>query len=60
MLDIYLSYLSLDLVELISCLSDTEFGSDLWHVDMDLDMDSHNLRDMELILDLTGNLDSYV
>jgi hypothetical protein len=43
---------------LIQDLTDDEFDQRGWAIDPDLDLDARDTRDEELLLDLTGNLDS--
>jgi hypothetical protein len=46
------------LMHRIEDLSDAEFDRRGWAIDPDLDLDARDTRDEELLLDLTGNLDS--
>lgn len=51
-------YPSHSLTVLIEPLTDAEFDPQLWKEDPDMDMTARELRDVELLLDLLGNLDS--
>jgi hypothetical protein len=42
----------------LEMLTNSEIDSQLWSDDPDMDLLARDLRDNELILDLTGNLDS--
>lgn len=44
--------------ELVGELTDSEFDPECWNQDPDLDF--RDLRDVELLLDLSGNIDSCV
>lgn len=46
------------LVSELEMLTNSEIDSQLWRDDPDMDLLARDLRDNELILDLTGNLDS--
>lgn len=46
------------LMLLIEAVTDGEFDPQLWTDDPDLNLDARDLRDQELLLDLTGNLDA--
>lgn len=43
---------------LIERETDLEFDPWLWSADPDMDVEARDWRDLELFLDLTGNLDS--
>ena len=47
------------IMSLIENISDQEFNDALWIDDPDMDIDARAYRDEELVLDLTGNLDSF-
>ena len=43
---------------LIERVTDSEFNSDGWNRDPDMDVYARDWRDIELCLDMSGNLDS--
>lgn len=53
-------YLPYALMLSIERETDSEFDPWGWNDDPDMDLLARDLRDIELILDLTGNLDSCV
>lgn len=56
-MDEYLPYF---LCQWIERETDSEFDPILWRDDPDLDITARGVRDAELALDLTGNLDACV
>lgn len=53
-------YLPSPLIQWIERETDREFDPILWRDDPDMDELARWFRDLELVLDLTGNLDSCV
>lgn len=51
-------YIPRSLVLMIEAETDAEFNPELRQIDMDMDDDAKALRDWEICLDMTGNLDS--
>lgn len=48
------------LCSILEGLTNSEFDPLLWRDDPDMDLVARTLRDLELFLDLTGNIDSGV
>lgn len=57
-LQIDIDYVTSVMVGRIENLTDAEFDPQLWRDDPDIDSDARTMRDIELVIDLTGNLDS--
>lgn len=55
---ISIRYMTRSVVGRMEDLTNAEFDPQLWRDDPDMDTDARDLRDTELLLDLTGNLDS--
>lgn len=51
-------YLPETMVLFVARVTDLEFDPILWRDDPDMDVAARDVRDMELMMDLTGNLDS--
>ena len=56
----FYAYMTAILIGRIEDLTNAEFDVRGWHDDPDMDLDARGWRDAELVLDLTGNLDSCV
>ena len=54
----WFGYMGDVLVAKIEDLTNAEFDPCLWGADPDMDVLARDLRDLELLLDLPGNLDS--